>query len=259
MYINIHGYEYSCMYRCIDKHSHDHICIHMNVDAKVVEANADLVSRNSVLLEGTSEYNRKYMEVSRAGNRMVLADQTFQQNASPPSFNQVEHQKGSQGFLVSKRKCFVLQEAEMSAEVIRRIEAREAAIERLQAASLKVYKSYIEDVSSGIGHRETVTEEGFHNIGSTTGGKTGGGYDFMNNLDTCMKDVRLKSIECVEALGAWARVCRKEERKKQEYIDNGGGLQPLFDHAVDNKRYCVIIAAKGIYKYMYIRIELIND
>jgi hypothetical protein len=194
----------------------------------------------------------------------------------------VEHQRGTKGFTISKRKAFVLQEAEMSAEVIRRIEGREAAIERLKAASQRVYKSYIEDVSSSIDHskligrkvaddssvhstgsynkndsikiddgggsmkvKESMTEEGFHGIGSTVGGKTGGGYDFMNNLEICMKDVRLKSIECVEALGAWARICKKEERKKQEYLDNGGGLIPLYEHSVDTKRYCVVIAAKG--------------
>lgn len=279
----------------------------MKIDARAVVASEDLVSRTSTTLEGTADFARKYMEVSRVGTRMVAADQTFQQSASPPSFDHVAHQKGSQGFTVSQRKSFVLQEAELSAEVIRRIEAREAAIERLQAASKKVYRSYIEDVSGtdhskvtggkslgnlsvysvGLnsggkrnalrrnnqvdelpydendGCSEAVTDgeasygTGSHLMGgsrSTVGDATmgegegegeGGLYNFMNNLNTCIKEVRLKSVQCVEALGAWARVCKKEEQKKQQYMDNGGGLVPLYEHHIDKKRYCVVIAARG--------------
>lgn len=52
-------------------------------------------------------------------------------------------------------------------------------------------------------------------------------------------------MDCVEALGAWVRICKLEMDQKKHFVENGGGLTPLYEHPVNVKTYCVIIAAKG--------------
>ena len=113
-------------------------------DARAVIAQKTLLIPvlESGVKEGTAKFKRNYTEVTRAGNRLKVADQTEAMFHS--SYNGVERQTGERAYAVSKRKTYLLQEAELAAEVTKRIESREVALKRLQLASHAVFRAYIE-------------------------------------------------------------------------------------------------------------------
>ena len=55
---------------------------------------------------------------------------------------------------------------------------------------------------------------------------------------------RLRTIECVESLGAWSKIREQENNKRKEHFKNGG-VTPLYVHVPDERTYCVVIAVKG--------------
>ena len=309
-------------------------------DARAVIAQKTLLIpvEESGVKEGTAKFKRNYIEVTRAGGRLRIGDQMEAMFHS--SYNGVERQTGERAYAVSKRKTYILKEAELAAEVTKRIESREIALKRLQIASHAVFRAYIESddipeqpvnnnnnnspdapAAENRGHSEQkgVTIDSpasFHVHGSSlvlephgdddnstvnddkgqqrpmvAGGdsisdsftietaessvnlqpsssnkpstKTNkfvtmaipdNPYDHMGTLHEAIREVRIRTIECVEAVGAWARLCHSEAKKREKFANRSvGQLAASSELASIQKTYCVIIAAKGKPLYPFSR------
>ena len=312
-------------------------------DARAVIAQKTLLIPvlESGVKEGTAKFKRNYIEVTRAGNRMKVADQTEAKFHS--SYNGVERQTGERAYAVSKRKTYILQEAELAAEVTKRIESRELALKRLQLASHAVFRAYIESddipkqpvsnnnnppsppdatAAERRGHHEQKgvmidTSASFHVHGSSlvlepnddddssavndakgqqrpmvAGGDSisdsftiesvesfvnlqpdstttkppiksskfvtiavpDNPYDHMDTLHEAIRELRVRTIECAEAVGAWARLCHREAKKREKFANRSvGQLAASSELSSIQKTYCVIIAAKGKPLYPFSR------
>lgn len=253
-------------------------------------ANEEILRGDETTIEGTSRFKRRFIEISRAGNRIVNVDQSFQNDWNnhvraalrsnahdlllrklhttesiriEDSGKNVEsdvdeenrlmsetdievqlalsrsisYQNGSQGLIrmkiprssySAKAELYVQSEAELSIEVSRLIEEREAHLLSLKIEAKELQQKYLENYS--------IDEKNM--------------MDSMVDLFGFMRAVRLSTVLLAEALAAWSRAVhngtKKFRAKKQQ--------QRKFDNSEDprqNRKFCVMIAQRSPGAFLY--------
>ena len=129
-------------------------------------------------------------------------------------------QKGSQGFVASKNRKFLEREAELSREVVGRIETRESLIKKAKLDAAWVQKQYLESEWDGSATKGSDAQNGAI-------------FDLLESI----RAVRNASVDVLEAIGAWTRLTKLEQNRKSGKA--GRDVRDL------NKTYCVVIASKG--------------
>ena len=145
-----------------------------------------IVDRNSKLNEGTADFKRRFMEVSRVGTMMVTESQTDQLHHD--SGTNIDHQERYQinldfeedrkkdknkkiklnsdvksdlklNFkLIKERKNFQLKESGLTAEVLKTIENREISIRNLKSKSHDLNKYHAENLDMKIPCKNSFNE-----------------------------------------------------------------------------------------------------
>eukprot|EP00605_Chrysophyceae_sp_TOSAG23-4_P001865 GSChrysophyteH1.ASY1.ANO1.2057.1 assembled CDS len=128
-----------------------------------------------------------------------------------------QYQVGSQGYPLSKKANYTMQEAQLYAQVTKYIEAREAELFKLQIESNKCHQSYLE-----AGDRiQDLDIDGM-----------------MADLFGQMRVVRESTLKVAETYGAWARLCHLAKKKpKPRVVDQVP--------AKSSRTFCVNIAFRG--------------
>ena len=157
----------------------------------------------------------------------------------------ITYQVGTQSYLLSKSgnvksaaiNKYLIQEADLTKDVIQRIEAREDSIKRLRLVAAQSLKVYFEN---GAGTGKLVEDDDEPEV--VAGGLAGSSADnarsnqlynlrfghikrqmnraetkAYNELRAAMRVVQLATVAVVEALGAWARVYRLEEDRQKKF------------------------------------------